>query len=99
MSISPVSAGICTDFNGACDQEVDFTGVAGSCSISAIAGQTWPFQNPSPIDFPLPGNTRIKLATGLSVGTQYNYSVSCCKSDSATHHVTIVVAMEHKRAS
>lgn len=103
MPLSPVSAGICSDFNGACDQEVDFTGLAGSCSISSIQGQTWPFQNASPINFPLPGNTKIKLASGLSAGVQYQYSVSCCTTEAATHHVTIVVSMEreaeHRKAS
>ncbi len=95
MPLSPVSTGICSDFNGANDQQVDFNGVMGTCTISAIQGQTWPFQNPSPITFPLPGNTKIRLANSLSVGNQYQYSVSCCTSEAATHHVTVVVAMEH----
>ena len=86
-----VSTSACQNFNASLGDEVSFSGITGSCSITSITGQTWPFQNSSPINFPLPSNTKVKiLAGGLAVGSTYSFSVSCCSSDAATKSVTIV---------
>lgn len=60
--------------------EVIFTGIAGSCSITT-GNTAWPFSHQSPINFPLPANTKIYIKSGLTVGNSYQYLVSCCKSN------------------
>lgn len=84
-----VSTAVCSDFQAAQGDYVTFTGIPGTCTISAIPSQTWPFVNPSPINFPLPANVRVQIASGLTVGDSYPYNVSCCMTDSSTHTVTI----------
>lgn len=87
--MATVSTAVCSDFQAACLDYVTFTGIPGTCTISAIPGQTWPFVNPSPINFPLPGNIPIQIASGLTVGNAYPYNVSCCMTDSGVHTVTV----------
>jgi hypothetical protein len=97
---SPVSTNICNSFEAEMGAQVTFTGVVGSQTITAIAGQTWPFSLASPISLPRPGQSYVYiLSSGLTVGDTYNYNVSQTCANEAMKGVTITDPSmpEHRR--
>ena len=94
--MSTVSTAFCSSFNAHLGDEVDFTGVVGNQSISAVPGSTWPFTSGPPISFPLPSNSKIYIkSSGLTIGQSYPYIPSNCAAE-AQKSVTITGMAEHK---
>ena len=89
---APINQPICQDILQALmGQEVIFTGIVGTCQIS-LGDTEWPFTVPSPINFPSPGNPKIFIRQGLDItppNNVYDYIVSCCPPEQATHTVTV----------
>ena len=88
----PINQPICGDIAQAVmGQQVIFTGVTGTCTISQ--GNTeWPFNWGPDIRLPNPGNPAILIARGLNTvppNNVYQYVCSCCPQDSQTHTVTV----------
>jgi hypothetical protein len=88
------NVGICDDFTAKAGDSVNWTGIPtscaatlGSCTVYQDNGNTWPFQQASPITIPSPSN--IPLKADLAPG-EYTYAVSCCATENAVHTVTIV---------
>lgn len=89
---APINQPICQDILQALmGQEVIFTGIVGTCQIS-LGNTQWPFTVPYPITIPSPGNPKIFIRQGLNIippNNVYQYVVSCCPPDQATHTVTV----------
>jgi hypothetical protein len=88
----PINVDKCTDItNALMGQQVLFTGIVGTCTISP--GNTpWPFNYGPNIVFPNLANPVIQIAHGLNTTpgqNVYQYVVSCCSAEAATKTVTV----------
>jgi hypothetical protein len=88
----PINVDKCTDIgNALMGQQINFTGIAGQCSITP--GNTpWPFDYGPPIPFPNLANPIIHIAQGLNTtppNNVYQYIVSCCPQQAAPKTVTV----------
>jgi hypothetical protein len=78
---------MCSSFTGGPGDPIEWQNIpANGCTISAIAGQTWPFSLPSPINLPSPSTITIRANIGS--GT-YQFMVSCCPQQAAPKSVTV----------
>jgi hypothetical protein len=88
----PINIDKCTSItNALMGQQINFTGIVGSCTISP-GNTTWPFDVGPNITFPNVANPIIKIAHGLNTtppNNVYQYVVSCCTQDQGTKTVTV----------
>jgi len=79
---------ICSDFSANTNDTVQWQGASAGCQISQDGTKTWPFNLSSPITLPSPSVIKVVVGAGT-----YDYNVSCCSTEQATHTVTVTDQM------
>jgi hypothetical protein len=81
---------ICSNFSGNMGDTVNWQSAPSGCQIQQAGSNTWPFTKPSPITFPITNPADMpQIASGLTVGKTYSFTVTCCLQGAATHTVKV----------